>query len=142
MSINLSTKRKKKTISQLKKELWKWFALAMKRARSEDGSYVDCFTCGKPLEIGTSNCHLGHWLPKGGYSGHYFNEHNVRPQCYHCNISLSGNTAVFEYNLRQELGDELVNEIFETRHQSGKRDRQWYEEKIEHYKAMTREAAA
>jgi len=122
-----------KTISKLKKELWKIYALYMKLVRSNDG-YCKCYTCDSLIEIGTSNCQMGHWLPKGGYSYHYFTENNTRPQCFHCNISLSGNTAVFEYRLRKEIGNEEVDKIFKSRHFDAKRDRLWYEEKIDYYK--------
>lgn len=130
----MTDKRFDKPIGKLKKLLWKEFALYNKLIRSHDGRYCDCYTCGKPLEIGTSNCQMGHWLPKGGYSFHYFNEDNVRPQCYHCNISLSGNTAVFEHNLRKELGGDCVNNIFESRSMKVKRDKAWYIDTIDHYK--------
>ena len=125
---------KKKTLSKLKKELWTLYAKYMKLKYSRDGEYCSCFTCGVVLKIGTSNCQMGHWLPKGGYGFHYFTEDNTRPQCYHCNISLSGNTAVFERNLKAELGDEVVEEIYKTRHNSEKRDAFWYLNKIEEYK--------
>ena len=126
------------TIGKLKKKLWKLFSLYMKLKYSLDKKNVSCFTCQARLEIGTSNCQLGHWLPKGGYGYHYFTENNCRPQCYRCNIHLSGNTAVFEHNLRRDIGDEAVNKIYETRHISEKRDRIWYEEKIEHYKNLNK----
>jgi hypothetical protein len=123
-----------KSLPQLKKLLWKEFALFMKLKYSGDGATVCCFTCGAHLEIGTSNCQLGHWLPKGGYSVHYFNPNNCRPQCYHCNVSLSGNTAVFERRLKEEIGEMAVDEIYESRHQSGKRPKEWYIGQIEHYR--------
>ena len=130
----MTDKRFKKSIGQLKKLLWTQFALYNKLIRSHDGKYVDCYTCYKPLEIGTSNCQMGHWLPKGGYSYHYFNVNNVRPQCYHCNISLSGNTAVFEHNLRSEIGDQIVDDIYEARSLKVKRNKAWYIDAIEEYK--------
>jgi len=129
--------KKKPTVSKLKKTLWTLYAKYMKLKYSEDGEYCNCFTCGANLKIGTSNCHLGHWLPKGGYSYHYFTEDNTRPQCFHCNISLSGNTAVFERNLKKEIGAERVEEIYNTRHNSEKRNILWYQEKIQHYKNET-----
>ncbi len=127
--------KKKKGVAQLKKELWKVFALYIKRKHSHEEGKCYCYTCGNTLEIGTSNCQAGHWLTKKGYPYHYFNENNVRPQCYHCNINLSGNSAVFEFNLRLELGSEIVNDIYETRHKLEKRSVAWYEDKIMEYKA-------
>jgi hypothetical protein len=134
-------KRFDKPICKLKKLLWTEFALYNKMIRSECGRYCSCYTCGKSLEIGTSNCQMGHWLPKGGYSVHYFNEDNVRPQCYHCNISLSGNTAVFEHNLRNEIGHKEVNNMFDTRLEKVKRDKAWYIDKIDDYKRRVSECS-
>jgi hypothetical protein len=125
---------KTRKLSLYKKDLWREFALWVKLSRSMDGLYVHCFTCGAPLQIGTANCQAGHWLPQGGYSGMVFEPNNVRPQCHRCNVRLSGNTAVFEYNLRKELGDDLVDAMYDARNCSGKRTRDWYVEKTEHYR--------
>ena len=127
-------KKKVATVGKLKKDLWRLFALYIKRLYSRDGQFCECYTCGAYLEIGTSNCQAGHCLPKGGYSYLYFHENNVRPQCYRCNVNLSGNTAVFIENLKDEIGADAYQEMYETRHTVEKRSRVWYEEKIAEYK--------
>lgn len=126
--------RKPPTLGKLKKQLWKEFAMWVKLTQSKDGRWCTCYTCDRAIEIGTAGCHAGHWLPKGGYSGHYFNPNNVRPQCMICNVRWSGNTPVFEQRLRAEIGDEAVNVIYENRHVLVKRDRGWYLEQIHHYR--------
>jgi hypothetical protein len=134
--LNKVTKKKKKeSISTLKSKLWDIFTLYIKR-KYADGDYCECFTCKTTVKIGTSNCQGGHWLPKKGYSYHYFNENNVRVQCFHCNINLSGNSAVFERELIKEISKEKVEQIYNTRHLSEKRDAFWYKEKIEYYKNL------
>lgn len=127
---------KKTGVSKLKKDLWKLFSLYIKRKHSIDHneSKCYCYTCGSTLIIGTSNCQAGHWLTKKGYPFYYFHEDNVRPQCYHCNINLGGNVAVFEFNLRGEIGSDTVNSLFEKRHTLEKRTVSWYLDKIEEYK--------
>ena len=125
--------KKPKGVAALKKDLWTVFAKYCKYTRHADG-YVNCFTCDANLQIGTSNCQLGHWLPKGGYPYHYFNEDNVRPQCYHCNINLSGNSEVFRRRLIDEIGIDRLNEIYDTRHTLEKRSAGWYSDKIADYK--------
>lgn len=127
-------KRKHKPIGKLKKELWKLFSKAMKLRYSEDGRYTHCYTCGKPIEIGTSNCQLGHWLPKGGYPALYFDENNVRPQCHRCNCHLSGNSEPFRRALEMEIGADAVDEMYQRRHEKTKRSRDWYQDMITHYK--------
>jgi len=126
--------KKVRKLSLFKKDLWKEFALFVKLQRSVDGAWVNCYTCNANLQIGTSNCHAGHWLPQGGYSGMVFVENNVRPQCYVCNVRYSGNTPVFEQKLREEIGDAEVDAMYLDRRQSGKHDRGWYQQKTAHYK--------
>lgn len=127
--------KKPKTLGKLKKELWKLFSLYIKLKYSKDGEHVNCFTCGKLLKIGTSDCQGGHCLPKGGYGGLYFNENNVRVQCYHCNINLSGNTAVFIHELKKEIGEDEYELMYNSRHITIKRTRTDYLELIEKYKS-------
>lgn len=131
--------KKPPTIGKLKKKLWAEFTLFIKLRASSDGRFCQCYTCGATMEIGTTSCHAGHWLPRGGYSYHYFNEDNVRPQCYRCNINLLGNTPVFEQALRAEIGDDKVNEIYHSRNNVEQRKRWWYEEKIFHYQQANKE---
>ena len=134
--------RKTKTIGKLKADLWEVFALYIKLNHSADGLWCKCFTCGKPIQIGTVDCQAGHWLPKGGYPVHYFEENNVRPQCFRCNHHLEGNSAVFERNLKDEIGADAVSELYETRHETVKRTRQWYLDQIAYYSEQIKEAKA
>jgi len=129
----------RKKIGALKTKFWQIFTRYIKLKYSEDGKYVSCFTCAKPLEIGTTNCQGGHWLPKKGYPFHYFTEDNVRPQCYHCNHSLEGNTAVFENHLRKEIGNKRVDDIYNSRHDFEKKDWIYYTEKIKEYTLKLKE---
>ena len=124
----------KKTLSNLKKDLWKVFALYIKMKYSTDYKQTRCFTCDMPLTIGTSNCQAGHYYTKKGYPALYFNENNVRPQCYHCNINLSGNTVIFGERLEAEIGKQQMEHLKIIRHNSIKLMRSDYEDKIQEYK--------
>jgi hypothetical protein len=126
--------KKQKTLSALKKELWKWFALYIKIKYSSDNKNTRCFTCDAPLIIGTSNCQAGHYYTKKGYPALYFNENNVRPQCYHCNINLSGNTVIFGERLEKEIGAESMEHLKLIRHNSVKLMRSDYLDLIDYYK--------
>jgi len=126
--------KKPKSLTKLKAELWKVFSTYIKFKYSKDGTWCNCFTCGNPIQIGTSNCQGGHYYTKKGYPALYFNENNVRPQCYHCNINLSGNTVIFGENLRAELGNEAVDHLDSIRHQSVKITWYEYEQLIIDYK--------
>jgi len=127
-------KKKPKTLTKLKGELWKVFSTYIKFKYSKDGEWCNCFTCGNPIQIGTSNCQGGHYYTKKGYPGLYFNEDNVRPQCYHCNINLSGNTVIFGENLKAEIGAIELEKLDSIRHLPVKVTRYEYENLIIEYK--------
>ncbi len=125
--------KKEPTAAQLKKKLWKLFTYYIKLKYSSENKFVDCYTCGKPLEIGTSNCQGGHYYNKKKYTGLYFDENNVRPQCYYCNINLGGNIQIFREKLIEEIGIEGVNDLDNRRNSLFKKSRSEYKELIELY---------
>ena len=127
-------KKKQKSLPKLKKELWTWFALYIKHKYSLDGENCRCFTCGKHLKIGHQGCHAGHYLPKGGYSGLYFDEMNVRPQCYFCNRTLQGDQLKFREHLVRECGADAIHELEARRREPSTMKRADYMDKIEYYK--------
>lgn len=117
---------KKKSISQLKKLLWKEFS---KYIRTRDKGI--CFICGKKAH--GSGYHAGHFIPKsvGGITL-YFNEDNVNGCCYHCNINLGGN--LYEYG--QKLGEKKVKELYALKNKIAKWSEEDYLEKIAYYKNL------
>lgn len=127
--------KKQKSAAALKKELWPIFSLHQKLVHSSDGKWCQCYTCEKPLEIGTTNCQGGHCLSKAVYKNLYFDERAVRPQCYYCNINLGGMHYDFCEKLKQEIGVDEFNAMKATGRDAVKRYRDWYIEKIEYYTA-------
>lgn len=118
--------KKKQSISSLKKKLWTEFSLYI---RNRDNNI--CFTCGRKGE--KSGIHAGHFIAKAsGGLALYFNEENVRAQCYHCNINLGGNQ--WEYGTR--LGEELVKKLYKLKNENWKWSVTDYEEKIKYYKEL------
>jgi hypothetical protein len=126
--------KKQKTLSKYKKEFWDLFSLWIKKTYSEDGEWCKCYTCDKPIKIGTSDCQGGHCFTKKGYPGLYFNVNCVRPQCYHCNINLGGNTNVFIERLKGEIGEDAYMKMYDHRHDSVKLTKNDYIELIAEYK--------
>lgn len=118
-------KKKSKTkISVLKRKLWTEFS---KYIRERD-NYI-CFTCGRKGE--GQGMHAGHFVPKSvGGIALYFNEDNVKCQCYHCNINLGGNQYIYGKKLGKKAEElyRIKNTVFEK----------WSEEdylnKINYYK--------
>jgi len=114
--------------------LWPIFALWVKKNHSADGIYCKCFTCGKTITIGTTDCHAGHWIPRT-YSPTKYDEDNVRPQCGGCNGYGGGKPMEFERNLRLEVGDDVVDELKERSLANWKWDRMVLVGQIVYYKS-------
>lgn len=115
---------KTKSISKLKKELDRVFSLYIR------GKYEKrCYTCGR------SNVVLqnGHFISRN-YLATRWDEDNCRPQCVGCNMFGGGKPLDFEENLKEELGEERVEEMKKSRHTITRLSPAWYEEKISSYK--------
>ena len=100
-----SRKLEEKTIPQLQNTLWDVFAKYIKTLHAPK-----CYTCDKPIRMGTGDCQAGHFIPRN-YSPTKYEEDNVRPQCSRCNKFLSGRPVEFERRLRDEIGDEAVEAL-------------------------------
>lgn len=122
--------KKKPKIGQLKKKLWKYFALFIKQRDN-----YTCITCGN--HGSGSGMHAGHFIPKSvGGMGLYFYEQNVHAQCFRCNIHLGGYGEKYAEVLELKYGREKINEMRAKKHAIEKWSIQDYEEKIEHYKSL------
>ena len=99
---------KKKTPAQLKKILWKLFSEYVRSKGSQDGENT-CFTCGvrKPWKM----LHAGHYIRASAGLATYFDEQNVHPQCYACNIWRDGNSDEYALRLQIVYGDKILNEL-------------------------------
>lgn len=110
-------------VAKLKRKLWKVFAPHIKKRDK-----YTCFTCGRKAE--GMGLHAGHFIPKSvGGILLYFNEDNVKAQCYNCNINLGGNQYIFG----QKLGKEKVDELYKIKTRYFKVTVEWYEQMIQKY---------
>ena len=74
------------------------------RRKMDEGK--PCYTCGT---YETVQREAGHYRSRGACSSARFDiERNIRTQCHHCNVHLSGNLGVFRANLVQEIGEDEV----------------------------------
>ena len=94
--------KKAESISVLTKKLDTIFSQFIRLYYADQHQNVKCFTCDNKI----------HW--KGIQNGHFqsrrfmstrFHINNCRPQCYACNIGLSGNQYIYGVNLDKEKGE-------------------------------------
>ena len=111
--------RKPVSIPKLKAKALALFAQVVKNEAYQSGE-MNCFTCGAYLELGTSNCQLGHYLSRGAYPGLTFHPDNSRLQCFRCNCHLHGNLVEFRERLINEIGLERVEKLEASRHEQKK----------------------
>jgi hypothetical protein len=120
-----------KPVSKLKKELWQ---LCRAIIIGKYGS--DCYTCGAN-DLRGSNRHVGHFITSSTCSAELrYSLDNLRPQCYRCNIHLSGNWPAYEQHL---LADGINPDGLKQRNrdtQGMRADSLWYLRKIEEYTAL------
>lgn len=126
-------KRKPKTQSQLKKELDRVFSIYIRQKYADDNGMVACYTCGKVMHW--KKIQNGHFLSRQ-YLATRWDENNCRPQCVGCNIYGNGKPLDFEERLKKELGDDFVEKMKLSRHQSLKLNQAWYLEQIKKYKTL------
>ena len=123
----------KSPLSKQKQKLW---ILCREIIRLKYGN--TCYTCGKQgLEKG--NWQTGHFITKSTCSAELaYSLENLRPQCYHCNINLSGNWVAFEKRLTAELGKNFVTNLKKRNEETKGRkyDIFWYGEKIKEYEEI------
>lgn len=119
------------TVPKLKKELWQ---LCRKIIIQRHGS--DCYTCGAK-ELTGSNRHIGHFIPSSVCSAAMrYDLENLRPQCYRCNIHLSGNWPAYESHLIRDGID--ISELKRRNQQTiGKKyDVLFYRRLLDTYKSI------
>lgn len=108
---------KAESISVLTKKLDTVVSQYVRLRYADQHQNVECFTCGNKM----------HW--KGIQNGHFqsrrfmstrFHINNLRPQCYACNIGLSGNQYIYGVNLDKEMGEGTADSMLRLSRQQKK----------------------
>lgn len=100
----------KRSLAKTQKKLWE---LCKKITRKKFPNV--CYTCGKGGLEG-SNWHTGHMWPKASLGANLkYDLRILRPQCYHCNINLGGNGAVFYRRMLDQIGKKEMNRLEKER---------------------------
>ena len=125
-------KKKVKTdIQKIKDKLW---SVVRSFIKKRDGPV--CFICRKEGLSG-AGWHGGHFLPSSTCGMFLrYDIRNVHSSCYHCNINLGGNGAVFYKRLEEEYGYDFVENIFKDRERSVKWGGQELELMMNNYKNL------
>lgn len=118
----------KKTLAKYKKELDTIFSIYI-RMRDKG----QCYTC--PKKDDYKRMQNGHFSPRQ-YLSTRWDERNCHCQCYACNMLYGGQPSRYAQRLRQDFGDEIINELEKNRMTPIKLDSIWYEDKILHYKQL------
>ena len=125
------TRAKPSVLRSLKNKTWE---LCKAIIRAKYGN--SCYTCGKTGLAGTG-WQTGHFIARsvGGLLLKYKLE-NLRPQCYRCNIDLSGNGAIFYRKLVEIEGQEYVDALFAEKDKITKETKDFYYDLIAEYKKI------
>ena len=102
-------KARKKTTSQLKKQLDKVFSLYV---RTRDRGM--CITCGRVAEV--KEVQAGHYVSRSHLSLRW-DEKNVNCQCVGCNVFKHGSLDTYALRLREMYGDGILRELNAKKHQ-------------------------
>lgn len=125
-------KKRPKTVAQLKKELVTVLHKYIRQRDSNDGYFV-CICCDKPFPV--AQMQAGHFIPST-YAATKFDEDNIHGQSNGCNMFKRGNLIEYRPRLIKKIGKEAVEALEARRHDEFKQPREWYEEKILHYKNL------
>ena len=122
---------KAKTKSQLVKDLDTVFSKYIRYSNAKNG-YCTCVTCDRDYEV--KKIHCGHFMSRQ-YMSTRWDERNVAPQCYGCNVMQQGKQ--FEFSLK--IGKELSEELYLLTKQTKKWSLDEIKDMIEQYKDKLKE---
>ena len=126
------TFKKKKRVSRtnLVAKLDAAVSLWVRTKYADENGMVKCYTCPKTLPI--AKMQNGHYVSRAVRSTRW-NEENMRPQCFGCNIMQGGQPITFRENLVKELGETMVLFVEELRHTLFKPTDAWLLQQIQEY---------
>jgi hypothetical protein len=130
---------KKKTVTQLKKILWKEFSryIRLRDAIRTTGNTKSalCITCKQLHDI--KGMDAGHGITRGE-SSTLFDERNVHAQCKRCNMR-GGEQYLYMIEVDKIYGEGTAEELQRLRHETKKFSRPELIEMIEDYKQRIKE---
>ena len=82
-----------KSLKKLKKKAWKVFSIWVRKSNANFNGYVACCSCGDQYLWNSGEIHAGHWI----HDKLDYDERNVHPQCYKCNLKFNWKKATTGY---------------------------------------------
>jgi hypothetical protein len=137
MLTKTKSKRKAKSLSQLKKQAWDLLSQCIRREYAHKNNGVcDCYTC--PATLAISEAQAGHAIG-GRHNAVLFDEEILRIQCCGCNVFKRGNYQIFITKLIEENGFAWWQAKLAASKLTIKYNRADLEARIESYKARLAE---
>ena len=126
----------KTTTAKLKAKLDKLVSEYVRRSNADHKGMVKCFTCGS--EVHWKSIHNGHFMSRIHISTRFDYDttkpSNCNPQCFRCNINLSGQQWTYARKLDLKFGEGTAEEIEKRSKMVVKLSRVDYEEAIANIK--------
>lgn len=128
----IKREKKRLSISQLTKKLDTYFSLYIRLVNSDQHGMVKCFTCdGVHHYKAIQN---GHFQSRRFMSTR-FSELNCAPQCYACNVGMSGMQYEFGKRLDKKHGEGTADHVVKRAKEVRKFTSEEMLEMIEYYKS-------
>ena len=130
-------KKKKITISQIKRKAWAEFSKYIRLKYADANGFVTCYTCGKRAHYRVG-MQAGHGIG-GRNNAVLFMEEVVRPQCAGCNLWGGGKYSIFTEKLIGEYGAERYAEFVQESNKEKKMTVLDYQAVFEAYRDLNRQ---
>ena len=105
-------KKKKKSLSSLKKKLDRVFSQWVRLRDSDESGTCACVTCGKLMYW--KDAHAGHWISRRHASTRWTPE-NVHAQCPRCNLYEQGAGAEYSQFILRTYGHAVFTRLLEEK---------------------------
>lgn len=125
---------KKLTRTKIVKKLDTIFSQYIRLKNADDSGYCSCVTCGKKSYWEKDGIQAGHFMSRKHYSTRW-DEKNVYPQCFGCNVMQQGKQ--FEFSIF--LGKSTSNKLLKLSRQIVKFTDLDLKEKISYYNKLVNE---
>ena len=83
------------------------------KAKHQENGFCQCASCGVSIIYGTRNCQAGHFVSRRFWEFR-FDEDNVYPQCYRCNITFKGCFEGYSQFIIKEIGKKKHDYMVKT----------------------------